>query len=251
MQFYMNKKDYTILRHCSVIDENPNDWFEIDEMIAEAVKLLNIKGYTTTFSCQGHLYRKPDYYGVCGAYVAFENIIDINDINPPDGWYIDKENGNLSIRHDYTKYNNHNDAITEITFAMLVLYAWAEELPEADKDNVKLVEPELHVWNATCNTPDGEVCYGAICETPDEAVKLMLDEIAKKQSPLNVSTNMDDYELDLWGSMPSIELKYDTKDVYESGLCTLYNCDDVQIVVKRVPATPDVNDKCVFFIGGR
>lgn len=251
MQFYMNIKDYSILRHCGIIDENPNEWVEIDELIAESVKLLNIKGYTTTFSCQGHLYRGDSYYGVCGAYISFDNTIDIGKFAPPDGWYVDNEiTGSNAIRHDYGKFSNHHDAIMTIMKTVNSLYEWAEMLPEAEDTNVKKDGPELYMWNCTCNTPEREVCYGAICETPDEAIEMMLAEITAKESPCDVPTNISDYELDYWGSMGGVNT-HNTKEAYECGICVLYNCGDVQLVVKRTPATPVVTDKCIFFIGGK
>ncbi|MHB1155014.1 MAG: hypothetical protein ACYCWE_19300 [Eubacteriales bacterium] len=43
-------------RHLHNIDNYLDDYFEVDDMIAPVIQLLNKKGYVTTFYCGGHPY---------------------------------------------------------------------------------------------------------------------------------------------------------------------------------------------------
>lgn len=51
MSKYIDSNNYEINNNC----------FEVDDLIADSISLLNQKGYKTLFSCSGHV-RNPDLY---------------------------------------------------------------------------------------------------------------------------------------------------------------------------------------------
>ena len=51
----MHKRTFDILQG-SNIDNELDDYFEVDELIALPIQKLNLKGYKTEFCCSGHLF---------------------------------------------------------------------------------------------------------------------------------------------------------------------------------------------------
>ena len=97
---------------------------QLDPNIAEAIRILNKKGYKTDFSCESH----KKYGGDSPAYICFElegrwAYKYIIGYDLPFGWYIDlkelKENRRLVIKADY---NDSKDYLFD-------LLKWAESLP--------------------------------------------------------------------------------------------------------------------------
>lgn len=79
---YISKKDFCI-RHC--VDESiQEDYFYCDDLIAEAISLLNKNGYTTKYCCSGHWFpqdmvlRKAKYPS--DEEIRKKNIISITKI---------------------------------------------------------------------------------------------------------------------------------------------------------------------------
>lgn len=71
---YINKKTFEITNNLAMdTEEYLNDYFEVDELIAEAVAELNKKGYKTKFSCSGHTY-KGEQLGGCDVSVTSEEL---------------------------------------------------------------------------------------------------------------------------------------------------------------------------------
>ncbi|MEA4969945.1 MAG: hypothetical protein VB051_05355 [Candidatus Pelethousia sp.] len=50
---YMHKRTFEIIQD-SNIDNELDDYFEVDELIALPIQTLNLKGYKTEFCCSGH-----------------------------------------------------------------------------------------------------------------------------------------------------------------------------------------------------
>ena len=53
---YMHKETFEITQELGRFVSNPQDYFEIDDLIALPVQVLNRKGYITTGCCSGHLF---------------------------------------------------------------------------------------------------------------------------------------------------------------------------------------------------
>jgi len=92
--------------------------FEVDDLIAPAISILNKKGYRTAFCCSGHVdcFPNPQL-----AYIAFE----FGCITPehlPAGWYWESD-GQMEYEYD----NATKDMISEV---MAELVVWAESLPD-------------------------------------------------------------------------------------------------------------------------
>ena len=92
---------------------------QIDDLMAQTIQTLNLKGYRTAWSCGGHV--REDF---SRAYIAFE----FGEITPeelPDGWFWE-EDGNMQ----YEYVSCEPDALEkEISEVMKELVDWAESLP--------------------------------------------------------------------------------------------------------------------------
>ena len=51
---YIDKRTFEI--YSSITDLKDDSVFECDDAIAPVIRILNLKGYTTTFCCSGHPY---------------------------------------------------------------------------------------------------------------------------------------------------------------------------------------------------
>ena len=56
---YIHKSTFEIIQG-SNIDHYLDDYFEVDELIALPIQVLNRKGYTTSFCCSGHSFIEID-----------------------------------------------------------------------------------------------------------------------------------------------------------------------------------------------
>lgn len=99
---YMNKKTYEL----SVNGNDNGEYIEIDEAIAQAISLLNMKGYKTSFCCSGHPYlsgchfknvfNKEEYVrNRINAYTS-SNLCEY-DISTPENFYV-------RFAEDYSPY---------------------------------------------------------------------------------------------------------------------------------------------------
>ena len=117
--------------------------FECDAIIAPIIALLNIKGYTTTFCCEGHwewLDNSHTSATIDIPYITFEVGLHLPSV--PEGWvkYVDTESltANDEIIEGYwesLRPSKLEDSENELIFnaykieALYNLLKWTESLP--------------------------------------------------------------------------------------------------------------------------
>ena len=153
---YMHKETFVISHSINSVS-NPDDYFEIDDMIALTVQLLNRKGYLTTHCCSGHMF--PDLASINNlyedsynddCYISFVEGISLPKL-PPE-FYIssisfstdDKfafPNKHLTICKDYDT-DDARETMRCIFETMEQLYEWVLTLPEFSHKDEKLINIE-------------------------------------------------------------------------------------------------------------
>lgn len=102
-------------------------WYDdailLDPNIAETISLLNKKGYTTEYCCEGHNGVKYNYdnedYEVDTGYISFYENIDIDADSLPESWYLADGTDIPVIRSKKEYLDTYLDDIHE----------WAKSLP--------------------------------------------------------------------------------------------------------------------------
>lgn len=89
------------------------NYVEIDDKLAKIIKVLNIKGYTTQFCCEGHVKKGVlEYRGLPDMYIKFNpGIYDklISQYTLGEGWKITRGSGILYYRsNEFDKYRIFN-----------------------------------------------------------------------------------------------------------------------------------------------
>jgi hypothetical protein len=109
---------------------------QIDDLLYEAIVVLNDKGWTTFTCCQGHTNPSKCTYG--NAYIFFNTGDRRRSAWKmlPGGWHVDDEDDNYGviIRHFFTQRKMKQQierATTEIT-------RWARELPPFKKNRKRI-----------------------------------------------------------------------------------------------------------------
>ena len=119
-----------------------HDFVEIDDLLVEAMIILNRKGYKTMSCCQGHIYE-----GCNTGYVSFELPIFIKYKNPEfthvEPTYSSEIEATPTVLLPSTIDELHNN-IKNINKSMIIynnickfcssVLKWAYELPEFDKE---------------------------------------------------------------------------------------------------------------------
>lgn len=114
---YINKETFEIT---SSFDDGS---FQVDDLIAELIQTLNIKGYRTAFCCSGH---HDSGYIPERAYIEFQ----FGGITPeylPDGWCWEHD-GHMEFEY---AASNEEDLRKEIFTTMDKAKQWADTLPSA------------------------------------------------------------------------------------------------------------------------
>jgi len=104
----------------------------IDELYIVIIKILNQKGYTTTYCCSGHIYEKlPQSYILFGEGIKLPSL--------PQGYVTVYEAHTISelfkditeIRRDFysNSYENEVELQKDILKSAIVVLEWAESLP--------------------------------------------------------------------------------------------------------------------------
>jgi len=82
---YMHKKTFEITQSSGDGSKIPQEYFEIDDLIAPSVQILNRKGYITAGCCSGHWYTR----GISESYVMFEEGVSLQGLPElPDGFEV-------------------------------------------------------------------------------------------------------------------------------------------------------------------
>ena len=116
---------------------------EIDDMILPIIKLLNQKGYISTFCCSNHSYEAGNK---SNTYISFESECVPNTV--PNGFYIEdkkwyEENHpnfvyttdkDICIRKYYDDELDEFELHVEICKTMVDLMEWAEELDDISEE---------------------------------------------------------------------------------------------------------------------
>ena len=106
--------------------------FNIDENFIAVIRLLNEKGYATSYCCCGHVWDIP---GPAHAYIAFQDGVEQEELEPlPKGWKIYKSNQVAIIRAEFHGSNPVRMQLA-IFEGIKAIAKWALRL--------KLKEPEL------------------------------------------------------------------------------------------------------------
>ncbi len=115
--------------------------FECDELFAPIISILNKKGYKTLYCCSGHIkpdqeiifnkkYNKKYKNNVIQSYIAFDGIIDFDEI--PKGYKLDKdiEDNRTTIRKDFNVNKLAKNLLVDVIHNTLVVLDWVESLPK-------------------------------------------------------------------------------------------------------------------------
>lgn len=101
------------------------DLIDLDDMMITPIKILNQKGYHTTFCCSGHSYEKHP-----NAYISFYKPLP-NDIKIEGCWYID--DNRCSIRTlDAEDYKTEYEKYRYILLYLHELIDWVQTLPDLE-----------------------------------------------------------------------------------------------------------------------
>jgi hypothetical protein len=95
------------------------DYFEVDELLAFAIQMLNKKGYYTYVCCEGHPFVYVRYLDI-----AFHDSVDLPYL--PEGFYFE----HCRLRYDYTEQKSLFGFSREMTDVCEALTKWAAGLPE-------------------------------------------------------------------------------------------------------------------------
>jgi hypothetical protein len=147
---YMHKDTFDISIENSCV-KNPDDWFEIDDIIALPVQALNRKGYITKHCCSGHAFGSvvednyPEFpddiyqYTDNVSYISFKKGVSLPSL-PPEFHIVSRtreDDASPWIVLDYTliyskEYENPEcyGTMRHILEVMEQLYEWALNLPE-------------------------------------------------------------------------------------------------------------------------
>ena len=119
-----------------------SDFFQVDELIAIPLQILNRKGYLTACSCAGHPFDPvfftknddgawepftADGFLSCITYITFFGDYDFPFL--PKGFEQDKVSAGVRIFREHQKDGDYFKTMCSVMDAMKSLHDWAKELP--------------------------------------------------------------------------------------------------------------------------
>jgi len=126
------------------IHYNPKpDFFEVDELLAVPLQILNRKGYHTACSCAGHPFdpvfmdraEDGDWEPFCAegflrciSYITFFGEYDFPTL--PEGFVKDRAAAGDRISFEHAKDGDYWKTMCSVMDAMKSLHDWAEGLPD-------------------------------------------------------------------------------------------------------------------------
>ena len=132
---YMHKETFDITQYD--IGSNEQNFFEIDELIALPVQVLNRKGYITEAACAGHQFERFEDTMLiierCHTYIMFKEGISLPSL--PFGFFKDDSHikifpQNLKITREFGDISGTFKFLREVFESMEQLYQWALDLPD-------------------------------------------------------------------------------------------------------------------------
>ena len=117
-----------------------SDYFQVDELIAVPIQILNRKGYITACCCAGHPFdltgdfpefmNRPSFIieNPCESYITFEKHYLFPEL--PPGFEIDPKAAGTRIVKQYHKNGDYWQTVRDIFETMEQLYLWALNLPD-------------------------------------------------------------------------------------------------------------------------
>jgi hypothetical protein len=155
----IHKKTFDVIQYYNREDVHKDDYFEVDDLIALTISLLNKKGYYTKFCCSGHPFiqlseafgnekdgfkiiggmkeilenTNPEYaYKYVGHYELDTNSMYISFAQPvifdsiPSGFRLENDD---CLSKKFSSQPASWECIEKIVENMKQLYLWAIELP--------------------------------------------------------------------------------------------------------------------------
>lgn len=146
--------------------------FKCDELIANIISILNLKGYTTYKSSQGHFYDYDEDEDNCiVTYICFEPWVNADKLELPESFSYNRRRNMIYCTYNIKKWGlcnfDKNDAVIAFNdvqnYVIEVLYKWACKLPEYKIDKTcnsreyetKLVFDEINNSKAEDEFVDG------------------------------------------------------------------------------------------------
>ncbi len=151
---YMHKRTFDISNSMGTVMQNTSDnaeilydpkpdFFQVDELIAVPLQILNRKGYLTACSCAGHPFDPvffnrtddgvwepfcADGFCQCISYITFFGDYDFPAL--PEGFEKDKAAAGIRISRKHEKSGDAWKTMSSVLDAMKSLHDWAQGLPD-------------------------------------------------------------------------------------------------------------------------
>ena len=118
------------------------DFFEVDDLLAIPLQILNRKGYLTACSCEGHPFDPAGFhinddgewepfpledFSECFTYITFVGTYNFPIL--PEGFEKDQRAGGTRIFRNHKKDGDYWETLCSVMDSMKALHDWAEALP--------------------------------------------------------------------------------------------------------------------------
>ena len=136
MPLYIHKKNFNIIGGYGNYSKSAireEYCFEVNELIAKPIQILNRKGYFTGGCCAGHPFVIPvkTHYNLEQAHhssITFKEGISLPSL--PPGFVVRKHDGEMLCIDKWYDTNNEHKCLRDIFETMEILHKWAYSLPD-------------------------------------------------------------------------------------------------------------------------